>query len=194
MSSQLRISRKDCVKMLHNESGKERHGNYINDFSEKNYLGQSCHFGPKMMCLLNFGSVSGCFFLLILHSKRGQELHENFVSCFFEKKSHLGQFDLFRLFFTVWLSLVRIESGLCYYWILKQSGHNFFHDYYWILKQDMTRTLKQSEQDFSGKRICDGYFMDIMRCLCVEVNIQLRVVWFLWKSFFKNLLHNFVWM
>ena len=20
-------------------------------------------------------------------------------------------------------------------WILKQSGHNFFHDYYWVLKQ-----------------------------------------------------------
>ena len=31
--------------------------------------------------------------------------------------------------------MVEIELGHCYYWVLKQSGHNFFHDYYWILKQ-----------------------------------------------------------
>ena len=36
---------------------------------------------------------------------------------FFEKKNHLGQFELFSL------------------QAIKQSGHDFFHDYCWILKQ-----------------------------------------------------------
>ena len=38
--------------------------------------------------------------------------------------------------------MVEIEIGHCYYWILKQSRHDFFHDYYWILNsQDMIRIL-----------------------------------------------------
>ena len=37
--------------------------------------------------------------------------------------------------------------------------------------QDMIRILKQWRHDFSGKHLCDGYFMDIMWCLCVEVKI-----------------------
>ena len=45
---------------------------------------------------------------------------------FFKKKTHLGQFDLFSL---AKLSQVTVNC------ILKQSGHDFFHDYYWILKQ-----------------------------------------------------------
>ena len=28
--------------------------------------------------------------------------------------------------------------------------------------QDMTRILKQSTHDFTGKHLCDGYCMDIM--------------------------------
>ena len=40
--------------------------------------------------------------------------------------------------------------------------------------QNMIRVLKQSRHEFSGKHICDGYYMDIMRCLCVEVKIQKR--------------------
>ena len=47
----------------------------------------------------------------------------------------MGQFDLFRPFFAVLLGMVENEPGDCYYWILKQFGHDFFHDYYWILKQ-----------------------------------------------------------
>ena len=60
---------------------------------------------------------------------------------------------------------------------LKQSGYDFFHDYYWI--------LKQSRHDFSGKHLCYGYGMGIMWCLCVEVKIQQTVIWFS-KAFFKN--------
>ena len=46
--------------------------------------------------------------------------------------------------------------------------------------QDMIRIFKQSGYDFLGKR--DGYFVDIMWCVCVEVNIQQRVDWFCEKS------------
>ena len=42
--------------------------------------------------------------------------------------------------------------------------------------QDMIRILKQSGHDFSGKHLCDGYCMDIMRCLCVEIKIQQRAI------------------
>ena len=38
--------------------------------------------------------------------------------------------------------------------------------------QDMIRILKQWRHDFSGKHLCDGYCMDIMWCLCVEVKIH----------------------
>ena len=44
--------------------------------------------------------------------------------------------------------------------------------------QDMIRIYKDSRHDFSGKHLCDGYFMDIMWCLCVKVKIQQRVIWF----------------
>ena len=73
----------------------------------------------------------------------------------FEEKFNLGQFDILGSFFIVWLGMVEIELGHCYYWILKQSGH-----------------------DFSGEHLCNGYCMDIMWCLCVEVKIQQKVIWF----------------
>ena len=54
----------------------------------------------------------------------------------FQEKFHVGQFDLFRLYFTVSLGIVKIEPGHCYHSILnKQSGHDFLHDYYLVLKQ-----------------------------------------------------------
>ena len=51
--------------------------------------------------------------------------------------------------------------------------------------QNMTRVLKQSRHDLSGKHLCDGYSMDIMRCLCVEVKIHGFVK-------LKNILRKFV--
>ena len=44
--------------------------------------------------------------------------------------------------------------------------------------QDMIRILKQSRHDFSGNHLGVEYCMDIMRCLCVEIKIQQRVIWF----------------
>ena len=44
----------------------------------------------------------------------------------FEGKNRLGQFYLFRSFFTVWLGMVEIEPGYSCYQILKQSGYSLF--------------------------------------------------------------------
>ena len=37
-ASQLWIYCKDCFTISHNEKDQERHGNYINDFSERNLI------------------------------------------------------------------------------------------------------------------------------------------------------------
>ena len=44
--------------------------------------------------------------------------------------------------------------------------------------QDIIMIFKQSGYDFSGKHLCDGYCMDIMRCLCLAGKIQQKVLWF----------------
>ena len=51
--------------------------------------------------------------------------------------------------------------------------------------QDMIRILKQSRHYFSGKHLCDGYCMNIIWCLCVEVKIEQRVIW-LCKASLRN--------
>ena len=71
-------------------------------------------------------------------------------------KEALGQCDLFISFFTVWLGIVEIEPGHCYYWILKRSGHDFFHDYYWILKQSGHEFVRQKFMDYIWI-LCDVY-------------------------------------
>ena len=43
-------------------------------------------------------------------------------------------FLAFRPFFTVSLGMVKLSQATVN-WILKQSVHDFFHDYYWTLKQ-----------------------------------------------------------
>ena len=55
-----------------------------------------------------------------------------------------------RQFFAVRLGWSKLSQATVN-WILKQSGHNFFHDYYWTLKQSGHRILKQSRHGFSGK-------------------------------------------
>ena len=37
--------------------------------------------------------------------------------------------------FTMFDWMVKFKPSHFYYWILEQSGHDFFHDYYGILKQ-----------------------------------------------------------
>ena len=90
------------------------------------------------------------------------EFFENFVSCFSRKKSIWGNliFLAIRPFFTALLGMVK-SSHATVNWILKQPGHDFFHDYYWIIKQ-LIRILKQQRHDFSGKHLYGGYCMNIM--------------------------------
>ena len=57
---------------------------------------------------------------------KGAHRHMKILLVAFQGKIHLGQFDLFRSFFTVWFSMVKIEPGYSYYQILKQSGYNLF--------------------------------------------------------------------
>ena len=101
-SSQLWICCKDYVTILYNERGKERYGNYINGFSEiKLIWGNLVIFAQKWCIFITLDLLQVFFFFQILLNERGQEVHENFISCFSRKKTHLGQFDLFRPFFTV---------------------------------------------------------------------------------------------
>ena len=72
-------------------------------------------------------------------------------------------FLAFRPLFTVWLAMAKLGQATVN-WILKQSGHDFFHDYYWILR--LIRILKQWRHDFSGKYLYDEYCIDVMWYLC----------------------------
>ena len=88
-----------------------------------------------------------------------------FLVVFWEKNISCNLIFLaFRSFFTVWLGMVKLSQATVD-WMLKKSGHNFFHDYYW--KEDMIRILKQWRHNFLGKYLCGGYCMDILWCLCV---------------------------
>ena len=80
---------------------------------------------------------------------------------FFEKKFHFGQFDLFSL-----EAIFHCLIGHGWNWARSLATIGSLNS------QDMIRILKQSRHDFSGKNLCDGYCMDIMWCLCVEVKIH----------------------
>ena len=59
-------------------------------------------------------------------------------------------------------------------WILKQSQHDFFHDYYWILKQSGLGFLN-SEDMIS---LVNFYAMDIVWVLC-DVYVWMSTFMFL---------------
>ena len=125
-ASQLWISCNDCFTILHNERDQERHGNYINDFSERNLI----VFRAIWSFWNENGMVSSSLwicsqvFLLVLLKKRNQEVHEISFSCFLRKNFFWGQFELFKSFFNVWLGVVKMEPGYCYLSIFKKSGHD----------------------------------------------------------------------
>ena len=52
----------------------------------------------------------------------------------------------------------------------------------YLKSQDMIKILKQSGHNFPGKRLCGGLYLDIIWCLCMEVNNQHRVIWFCEKA------------
>ena len=124
--------------------------------------------GPKMAHLHNSG-LAGRIFIKFCRMK-GDTRYMKMLLVVFGEKNHLGEFDLFRPVFSVSLVTIEIESSHFYYWILKHSGHDFFHDWYWILKQDMIRVLKHSKHDFSGKQLCGNtwFCRACLRICCVS--------------------------
>ena len=128
------------------------------------------NFGPKMAHPRNSGLTLRIFFKFC-RMKRASRYMKVLLVAFFRKKFIWGNliFLAFRLFFTVWLGMVKLSQATVD-WMLKKSGHNFFHDYYW--KEDMIRILKQWRHNFLGKYLCGGYCMHIMWSFCVEVKIQ----------------------
>ena len=117
--------------------------------------------GPKMAHPHNSGSALRIFFKFCTMKRANR--HMEILLVFFRGKIPFGVIWSFRLFFTVLLGTVEIEPDHCYYWILDS--------------QNLIRILKQSRH-FSGKHLCDRCCMDIMGCLCVEVKIKQRVIWF----------------
>ena len=113
---------------------------------------------------------------------------------FFEKKFHFGQFDLFRPFFTVWLGWSKLSQATVTIGSLNsQDMISFMITTGSLNNQDMIRILKQSRHVFSSKHLCDGYCMNIMWCLCVDVKIQQRVIWFC-KASLRICYVNSIWM
>ena len=79
---------------------------------------------------------------------------------FFEKKFHLQQFDLLRPFLRfdrAWskLSQATVTIGS----LNSQDMISFMITTGSLNNQDMIRILKQSGHDFSGKHLCDGYYV-----------------------------------
>ena len=140
--------------------------------TKKNCSGQLGYFGPFWAHSDNSGSA-----LRILSKFCRMKWCIKYMKIwlfFWEKKIIWGNliFLTFRPFFTVWLDMAKIEPGHCYYWILKQDMITFMITTGSLNSQDMISILKQSRQDFSGKYLCNGYCMDIMWFLCVEVKIH----------------------
>ena len=81
--SQLWISCKDYLTILHNERGQERHGNYFNGFSERNLI--------VFRAIWSFWNKNGMVplhvesalrFFINFTQKRDQKVHEIFFSFF----------------------------------------------------------------------------------------------------------------
>ena len=84
--SQLWISCKDYLTILHNERGQERHGNYSNGFSERNLIVFRAiwsFWNKNGMVPLHVESALRFFINFI--QKRDQKVHEIFFSCFLKK-------------------------------------------------------------------------------------------------------------
>ena len=114
-----------------------------------------------MVCPFHFGSALR--FFLILHNKRGQEVRGNFISCFWRKNllwSNLIFLGHFLLFVWVWskLSHATITIGS----LNNQDMISFMITTGSLNSAEMIRILKQLGYDFSGKRLSDGYCIDIM--------------------------------
>ena len=134
----------------------------INYFAKKkSYSGQYGHFGPKVLITLYL--LSG------------------FLKFCTEKEASKGYIKIWLLLFLIWGNLIFLGHVLLFDWAqskLSQVTVTIES----LNRQGKVRILKQSGYDFSCKHLCDEYYMDVMWCLCVVVNIQQSVVWFCEKT------------
>ena len=76
-TSQFWIYCKDCFTVLHNERGQERHGNYINGFSERNLIQgnlvilEQIWYGALLALNLLSGFFSNFIFFINLQKPHG---------------------------------------------------------------------------------------------------------------------------
>ena len=133
LASQLQILCNKCFTFLYNERGQERHGKYIDGFSERNLVHSNLVILEQkwygVLLALNLLSV----FLLILHNKRDQRFMKTLLLVF--EKS------------LIWVNLIF-------------SGHFLMFDWVWskqnqvtitigsLKSQDMIKILKQSGHYF----------------------------------------------
>ena len=95
------------------------------------------HFGPKNGTYSELWIGSKNFLKILLNERANRYLKILLVVFLREKFIWVNLIFLaFRPFFTVWLGMVKLSQATVD-WILKQSYHDFFHDYYWILKQSV---------------------------------------------------------
>ena len=141
-ASQLWISCEDCFAILHNERDQERHGNYINDFFERNLIVFRAiwSFWNKNGMVSSSLWIWSQVFLLILLKKRNQEVHEIFFSCFLRKN-----------FF--WSNLIFSSHFLMFDWVWSKWSQATV-TIGSLKSQDMIKILKQSGRGSSGKRLC----------------------------------------
>ena len=148
-ASQFQIRSKDCFTIFYGERGQERHGNYINSFSERNLIQSNLVISEQKQYdvpPLTLNLLSGI--LLILHNKRDQELHKNFISCFLRKNP-------------IWSNLIFLVHFLMFDCMCSKLSQTTVTTGS-LKSQDMIKILKQSEHDLSGKRLCGGSCTQIL--------------------------------
>ena len=127
--------------------------------------------GLKMAHPGNSGSALRIF-LKFCRMKGAKRYMKVLLVVFREKKIHLGQFDLFSLFLHFDCSWSDWAKPLLIWYSNSQDMISFLITTGSLNSQDVIRILEQRRHDFSDKHICDGYCMDIMWFLCVEVKLH----------------------
>ena len=124
----------EFLKILHNEKGQQVDESNNNGLYQRFFFSrQMGYFGPENGAYPH-NSESALRFLKKICRMKGAHRYMKISLVIFRKKNYLGRFHLFSIqaIFYYLIGDGQIEPG---HWILKESGHDFFHDYYWIFKQ-----------------------------------------------------------
>ena len=180
---------KDCFIILHNERGQDRHGNYIYSFFWKKILFNAVlSFWPKKGTSPQlFESALRSFFCTIKGTAK------SYMKLVFWEKISFGPSNViflgyFLLFDWVWSKLSQARPLL----ILDLETVRTWFLSWLLLDLETVRVLKWSGHRFSTFIwwILNGYY--VMFICRGRYSTEGRTI--LWKSFFKNFLHNFIWM